>query len=131
MLPAEAQDVIGKVHEKTVPALKMLEQEGFVIQNFVDIFDGGPTVSCETANIRTIRESRVATIVDMSDPSPAHVQLVSNRALEFRSVLGTVEPRGEGAVAIDKLTALRLELKLGDSVRYVAVRPRSSVSPRR
>jgi arginine N-succinyltransferase len=123
LLPTEAQEVIGKVHEKTVPALKMLEQEGFVIQNFVDIFDGGPTVACETANIRSIRQSKVARIVAMSDPVPANVQLVSNRLLDFRCVLGSVEPRGEGDVAIDKLTALRLELKLGDSVRYASLRP--------
>ena len=36
----------------------MLEHEGFGSEGYVDIFDGGPTMSVRTDEIRTIREAR-------------------------------------------------------------------------
>ena len=45
LLSKEAQQVINKVHDKTVPALRLLEAEGFARRKgYVDIFDAGPTV---------------------------------------------------------------------------------------
>ena len=38
-------------------ALRMLEEEGFYFERYIDIFDGGPTVTADTDDIRTIRES--------------------------------------------------------------------------
>ncbi len=46
LLPAEAQEVIGRVHPDTEPALKMLEDEGFRRCGMVDIFEAGPVVRC-------------------------------------------------------------------------------------
>ncbi len=42
LLPKTAKQVIGKVHESTLPARKMLKDRGFRYQGYVDIFDGGP-----------------------------------------------------------------------------------------
>jgi arginine N-succinyltransferase len=58
MLPKSACEAIGRPHEGSVPARRMLEAEGFVYDGYVDIFDGGPTLSVRTGDIRTIRESR-------------------------------------------------------------------------
>ncbi len=126
LLPKEAQEVIGQVHEKTVPALRLLQQEGFSIQNFVDIFDGGPTVHCETRSIRCVRDSCTAIVTDLRDQVQGSSQLVTNRQLQYRCVIGNVEELSGGRVAIDNLTALRLELKLGDSIRFVTLRPPAS-----
>ena len=35
----------------------MLEEEGFVFDRYIDIFDVGPTVIAPTDHIRTVRES--------------------------------------------------------------------------
>ena len=43
-------------------ALRMLEEEGFVFDRYIDIFDGGPTVTAQTDDIRTIREARTETV---------------------------------------------------------------------
>jgi arginine N-succinyltransferase len=131
LLPREAQEVIGKVHEKTEPALRMLEEEGFVITNFVDIFDGGPTVQCRTDQIRSVRDSRIATVTELLDHVEGKPMLVSSRQLEFRCVSGPVKELPDGSVAIDNLAALQLELKLGDSIRYVAARSNSQRRARR
>ena len=57
LLSDEAQKVINKVHTKTVPALRLLEAEGFARRGYVDIFDGGPTVEATRTSIKTVRES--------------------------------------------------------------------------
>jgi len=62
LLSKKAQAVIGNVHEKTKPALKLLEKEGFEHRAYVDLFDAGPTVEAKLGNIRSIRESQVCPI---------------------------------------------------------------------
>ena len=58
LLPKSAQDVIGKVHEHTQPALKLLEDEGFRFSGMVDIFEAGPLIQCRLADLRIVKESR-------------------------------------------------------------------------
>jgi arginine N-succinyltransferase len=58
MLPAAAREAIGRPNERSVPAQKLLEAEGFAFDGYIDIFDGGPTMSVATDRIRTIRECR-------------------------------------------------------------------------
>ncbi|GAM72247.1 arginine N-succinyltransferase [Vibrio sp. JCM 19236] len=57
LLSEEAQAVIGKVHDNTRPALRLLQKEGFICRDYVDIFDAGPTVECDLNNIDTVRQS--------------------------------------------------------------------------
>lgn len=52
-----ARSVIGQVHPDTEPALAMLKGEGFSYQGYVDIFDAGPAIECETGKIRAVRDS--------------------------------------------------------------------------
>ena len=58
LLSKQAQAVIGKVHDKTRPALALLQSEGFSNRGYVDIFDAGPTVEARVEHIRTVRNSR-------------------------------------------------------------------------
>ena len=47
---------MGQPHPSGRAALRMLEDEGFVFDRYIDIFDGGPTVTAPTDQIRTVRE---------------------------------------------------------------------------
>lgn len=89
-LSQEAQDCLGQVHHKTAPALRLLQQEGFCYENYVDIFDGGPTVEAHVPNIRAVRESRLC-LTTVSDEKPENegaYYLVSNSKLaDFRCIL--------------------------------------------
>lgn len=58
MLPEAAREAIGRPHDSSIPAYRMLESEGFVYDGYVDIFDGGPTLAARTADIRTIRKCK-------------------------------------------------------------------------
>jgi arginine N-succinyltransferase len=55
LLPKEAQMVIGEVHDNTVPARRLLEQEGFRFRGEVDIFEAGPVLSCLREDIRVVK----------------------------------------------------------------------------
>ncbi len=125
LLPQEAQDALGKVHEKTMPALVLLEQEGFEFHNFVDIFDGGPTLHCETAGIRSVRDSRLLEVSAINEQVDGDMWLISNARLDFRCTLGRAHIAGD-SIEIDNVTALGLGRKVGDRVR--AVRPRAEKS---
>lgn len=57
-LPSEAQNVIGKVHADTEPALNMLKSEGLKYKNHVDIFDAGPNLEAFVQDLRAVRESQ-------------------------------------------------------------------------
>src|SRR5687768_18577669 len=67
LLPKEAQEVIGKVHEQTIPAMRMLEGEGFKFAGMVDIFEAGPVVTCARDEIRTVRSSVRAKVAEITD----------------------------------------------------------------
>lgn len=119
LLPAEARAVMGHVHPQTRPALRLLEQEGFRYQNYIDIFDGGPTVEAPTADIRSIRHSRVlpARIRDDAGCDATKTALVANLHLrDYRCTLTAVDPL-EDRVSLSPSTAAALHVANGDPVR--------------
>jgi arginine N-succinyltransferase len=124
LLPPDAQAVIGKVHPQTEPALKMLQDEGFTCGELVDIFEGGPVVQCGLSEIRSVRESviaRVSEIVETPIDSPAYV--LCNARQNFRACFGPLEPIPGGTIRIGIQQAMALNLRVGDSARFVTARP--------
>ncbi len=122
LLPKEAQDALGQVHDRTKPALHMLEQEGFQFRNLVDIFDGGPTVQCQTSEIRTIKQSRVCRVASIQKKVKGQKLLVANCELNFRATLGTVQLDDDDGAVIEEVTALRLNTKVNDRLRLVTIK---------
>jgi arginine N-succinyltransferase len=120
LLPPEAQAVMGQVHAHTAPALRLLEQEGFRYQGYIDIFDGGPTLEAPLNDIRSIRRSRVLeTRVGENSAGPSH--LLANTQLDhFRCGLVELAPQ-ETLGVIPSAAAGALLLKDGDPLRLVAV----------
>ena len=57
-----AREAIGAVHRHGIAALRMLEKEGFSRSGLIDIFDGGPTMTCARDSIATIRGSQARTV---------------------------------------------------------------------
>lgn len=111
-LSEEARDCISEVHADTVPALRMLEAEGFRKNNMVDIFDGGPAVEAELDQIDAVERTQATTLAGidrvasalglegMSDAETAVMVAVEPAALkaagiefkmfDFRVVLSTL-----------------------------------------
>jgi len=124
LLPPEAQAVIGKVHPQTEPAMKMLEGEGFHSAGQVDIFEGGPVVRANLADIRSVRQSVFAPISEIVEtPLDAESYLISNARQDFRACVGPLQLLEGGTVRINIQHAMALKLRIGDSVRFVTPRP--------
>ncbi len=130
MLSEEAQEVIGKVHPKTKPAISMLKREGFRYQNYVDIFDAGPTIEAPKDQIKTFRASKLMEIKigrpHMISDTPPEPLMVSNRQLKaFRTAI--VESDFEGEILyVDETTLKPLDVNEGDLVRVVRLRNKPS-----
>jgi len=123
LLPKEAQEVIGKVHESSIAAMKNLADEGFTSSGMVDIFDAGPCIWCQRDEIRTVRDSQAAVIERLFKDAPMGLDcIVSRRTGEFRAAVGAVAA-SETGVGIEAAVAEILELKVGDELRFAPARP--------
>jgi len=119
MLPDSARAVMGQPHPSGKAALKMLENEGFIWDGYVDIFDGGPTVTARTDAIRTIRKSIAVRVADREPEQGQSMLLAHGRLQDFVACYGTIEISGDEA-AIDAGARKLLGVKAGDEVLAVA-----------
>lgn len=119
LLDARAQAVIGQPLEASIPAKAMLETEGFRHQGYIDVFDAGPTMQAERAQIRTVRKSRLLPVTEVRQVPSRLSYLVSNTSLAaFRITRTGVEETSDGA-AIGPDAAEALGIKKGDAVRLI------------
>lgn len=118
MLNETARSVIGLPHPSGRAAMRMLEHEGFAFENYIDIFDGGPTMTARTDQVMTIRDAAQATIAAIA-PGGEPALIATGRNAGFKATLGTVAQTGQG-VAIDPAAAIALDVKEGDEVLHVA-----------
>ena len=120
MLPEAARAVIGQPHPSGRAALKMLENEGFNWDCYVDIFDGGPTVTARTDQIATIRDAKEVLVASEPATAGPTMLLAAGALHDFRACYGQVQGAGDSAVAIDSLAREMLEVSPGDSVLMVS-----------
>jgi arginine N-succinyltransferase len=123
LLPRSTRNAIGEVHMETESALRILEGEGFSQRGYVDIFDGGPVVECDTASIHSVRESAVLSVSPSDDlPVDAECYLVCTRGLGgFRACLCDTVREGE-VLPLSPRAMATLEIEAGASVRAVRLK---------
>lgn len=121
-LTPEAQAVIGQVHPQTAPARAVLESEGFEFQNYIDIFDGGPTLECDISRIRAVRKSRLLRMeVDGTRLDSLPLCLVANENYQrFRVMLLPADPAAD-SISVTAAEAEILGCQPGDNLRVVAL----------
>ena len=119
LLPKEAQEALGMPHKDGRRAYDLLIAEGFRDEDYVDIFDGGPTIHTEVANLRCVREAQVSTVARVGGEVAGGVDsLVSaGHSREFRCARGQVTRIGEDAV-ISAALAECLDVQPGDRIRH-------------
>lgn len=118
MLSEAARAVIGMPHPSGRAAMRMLENEGFAFENYVDIFDGGPTMIARTDQVRSIAEARSAAIAAI-EPGDKKALVAAGTLGAFRAGYAMIDTR-EGGIAIDEAAAAALELEKGSQVEWVA-----------
>jgi arginine N-succinyltransferase len=121
LLSEEAQKVINKVHTNTVPALRLLEAEGFARRGYVDIFDAGPSVEANQQDIKTIRNSKKCQVI-IGDVTERKKYIICNTSVEhFRATQAPLLLRETAnQVVLSAEVAKAIQVSEGDWVRVVA-----------
>ena len=118
MLQESARSVIGLPHPSGRAAMRMLESEGFAFENYIDIFDGGPTMTARTDLVRTVRDAKSARVTQIAAGGEP-VMLASGRLANFQVCFGKATVSEDG-VTIDPGSAAILGVSAGDEVLHVA-----------
>ncbi len=118
MLSDSARAAIGMPHPSGRAAMRMLESEGFAFENYIDIFDGGPTMTARTDQVRTVHDARSSSVAAF-DVGGDPALIAAGRLADFRVVQGQLRLREDG-VSIDPAAASALGVDIGDEVLHVA-----------
>ena len=120
MLPESAAAVLGVPHSSGRAAQRMLQDEGFVYDRYVDIFDGGPTMTVETDKIATLRDARDDVIIEVTEAITGGVNAIASagRLGDFRSTYATIA-LAEGGIRLDRFAAERLGVSVGNSLTHL------------
>ena len=119
LLADSAKAVMGQPHPSGRAALRMLEAEGFTYDRYIDIFDGGPTVTAATDQIRTVREARVEQLAEIGDGGPTRVLAAAGRLKNFRACCASVKRIAKKGMKIDREAAELLQVDIGDEIAVV------------
>lgn len=122
MLDDAARKVIGRPNVSGRAAMRMLENEGFAYEGYVDIFDGGPSMITKTDQIASVANAKTlpVRIIPMTGSDDAIKALVATGMLsEFRCAYAHVVDAGD-TLHIDPEAAAILDIVDGGHVTYVA-----------
>jgi len=119
MLDQNAKTVIGLPHPSGRAAMRMLQNEGFSYDNYVDIFDGGPTLTARTDAVASIAAAIGLPATDVQLGTGEQALIAAGRLDSFRCCYGA-RSIGEEGIAIDARAAEVLRVSEGDIVWSVA-----------
>jgi arginine N-succinyltransferase len=91
----------------------------------IDIFDAGPLIQAEVAQLRTVRQNRTAVVREIVSDNGADAGpnfLLSNASLDFRACLGTPSEFPDGTVGLTPSLAEALQLRRGDLLSFSPLR---------
>jgi arginine N-succinyltransferase len=127
-LPDDAQAVIGKVHRNTLPARKLLEQEGMHFEGYIDIFDAGPVLQGRVSELRAVRDSVLATATEQALEDSADLTLVSNTVLQDFRMIVAPSAAGPGGIGLSAAQLDLLQCRHGDQVRTLSLNARKNAN---
>ena len=119
LLSEDAKKVIGLPHPSGRAAMRMLENEGFAYQGYVDIFDGGPTMTADTDRVVSIAGAQSLPVTGTELQKGEKALLATGRLQDFRCCYGAREV-SEGGIAIDHQAADLLRVSKGDTIWSIA-----------
>lgn len=126
LLADSTRAIMGQVHPNTKPALAMLKSEGFAVTDLIDIFDGGPVVSCQRDAIQAVQRTQLARVAEVVDAPQAATSIVATTGPGFRATLGQAQIVEPGHVVVDAATAQMLRVGVSDCVRLLSLYPENT-----
>ncbi|WP_296281024.1 arginine N-succinyltransferase [uncultured Acinetobacter sp.] len=123
LLSKEARDVIAEMHPHTLPAAKVLMSEGLKYQGYVDIFDAGPTLEANTADLRAVKESRLfkVKIVEQVETSDIQYLVANDQYKDYSVLLINNKVQDSDTLLMTIQQAQSLNIREYDEVRVLAL----------
>ncbi|MEH6756253.1 MAG: arginine N-succinyltransferase [Parasphingorhabdus sp.] len=119
MLNDTARAAIGIPHPKGRAAMRMLENENFSYDGYVDIFDGGPTMIAKTNDVTSVRNAKSDIITAITNSQDGLKSIISyGRLHDFQATYAYIR-EAEGGVTIDENAATNIGLTVGDTIRHI------------
>lgn len=119
MLDEAARRVIGLPHPNGRAAMRMLENEGYGYHGYIDIFDGGPTMTAETDRVASVRDAVCLPVTQTDLPQGEKALIACGQMAQFRCCYGARDISEQG-IAIDSRAAEVLGVQVGDAVWSIA-----------
>lgn len=120
MLPESARSVIGLPHPSGRAAMRMLENEGFRYEGYIDIFDGGPTMAANIDDIHSIRDAADATVTATDASEGLNILAATGQLGDFRACYALADVDPDGHATIDAQAAELLGVEAGDTIALIA-----------
>ncbi|KIF80978.1 arginine N-succinyltransferase [Noviherbaspirillum autotrophicum] len=123
LLPAEAQAAMGRVHAEGELPFRILSGEGFVPDEYIDIFDGGPVLRARRNALRSFSASMRCQVADAGgagEAPPSAYLVAAMREEKFRAtVIECSSPEWSGQVSLPADARRALDVADGDAVLCV------------
>ncbi len=119
LLPKQAQEVIGIPHHNTIPAVKMLQKQGFKFSEYLDILDAGPHLYAITDQIHAVKESKKIIVRELrSELKSERAALVANTKRKgFRMCLSPIAEEN-GRLVLPLGIGKALDIDIGEEILY-------------
>jgi arginine N-succinyltransferase len=119
MLQDSARSVIGVPHPTGRAAMRMLENEGFGFDHYIDIFDGGPTMTARTDQVASIAHAKrtplSAIVADAKAQHGKEALIAAGELANFRCCFGVITDTG----AVEQSVADLLGASIGDELMWI------------
>lgn len=123
LLPGEAQAAMGQVHAEGELAFRLLSEEGFEPDEYIDIFDGGPILRAHRNALQSFSHAMFRTAVvgtGLEEGERDRYLVATNREENFRAVVADCPaPEMPECVALTPEVLHALDVVQGDSVLCV------------
>ncbi len=120
MLPETTRSAIGLPHPSGRAAMRMLEAEGFAYEGYIDIFDGGPTMTAKTDRVASIAGAKAGLLSTTGQDGGTRALVACGELDSFRCAFGRVLDTAAG-LSLDNQCASALAVGPGDAICYAQI----------
>ncbi len=125
LLPEDAQAVLGQIHPSGQLAFKLLTQEGFEADEYIDIFDGGPILQAHKNSLRSFCGSQLRQVENAGRAAGTEelvTYAVASTEQNFRAVIAACPPvETAQAICLPRDAQQALGVSAGDTVTCVRI----------
>ncbi|MGI4719575.1 MAG: arginine N-succinyltransferase [Janthinobacterium lividum] len=125
LLPEDAQAVLGQIHPSGQLAFKLLTEEGFEADEYIDIFDGGPILQAHKNSLRSFCGSQTRQVENAGRAAGTEelvTYAVAGTEQNFRAVIAACPPvEATQAICLPRDAQQALGVAAGDTVTCVRI----------